>query len=394
MILFDNKNECCGCGACESVCPMCAITMIEDEQGFYYPHVNSEKCIDCGKCKRVCAFQGKHNSESTIKGVFALQHNNKKVILSSSSGGAFTALSDIIINAGGVVFGAELDKQDFTVRHKSKDTSEGRDCLKESKYVQSITAGIFSEVSSELEKGRQVLFSGTPCQCAAVKKYFGGSPDNLILVEVLCHGTPSNKILKDHIAMWERKTGKKVTNYHYRSKIYGYEYTHLIEFEDGTCNKSIELKRLLKLYTLSMRPSCYNCPYASRHRSADITIGDLWEAGEVAQIYDHRGTSTVIVNTEKGQKLLDCLTTSCSIKPISLSLDGVGALNHCVKQNRTVRNFWDTYQKSGYEAALEKFAPKTLKSTVYQSLLRTLYYTKTDALFIRIKSKARIKKDI
>ena len=161
----------------------------------------------------------------------------------------------------------------------------------------------------------------------------------------------------------------------------------MIEFEDGTENHSIELKRLLKLYAVSMRPSCYNCPYASRSRQGDITIGDLWEAGKVAGIMDHRGTSTVLVNSDKGKKLLEKASNNCSLKTITLDLDNIGALNHCVQKSNSVDKFWKTYSEQGYEAALDKFAPNTMKSSIYQNLLRVLYITKTDRLYTRIKAK-------
>lgn len=386
MINIVDKSKCCGCGVCVDSCVKNAISMIEDEQGFLFPFVNAKECINCGICNRTCDFIKNHQTESTIKNIYSLQHKSLEVLKHSSSGGAFTALSELILNSGGVVYGAYLNNDDFSVCHKSARSYSERDVFKESKYVQSSTVGIFKDIKMNLEHGYKVLFSGTPCQCAALKSFVKNKNENLYLIDLLCHGVPSNKIFKEHVNMWERKKNKKAVNYHFRSKIYGYVHTHLIEFNDNTKEYSIELKRILKLYTLTMRPSCYSCPYASQHRYGDITIGDLWECNKVANIFNNLGASTVIVNTDKGRELIKDISNSCNIKKISINVRNIGALSQCVKKTDKVNQFWNYYKNNGYEKALNKFAPRTLKSSVYQSMLRMIHVCGADSIYCWLKS--------
>lgn len=384
MTIEENKIHCCGCGTCSLICPKQAINMIKDEKGFFYPIINKSICIDCGQCVSKCAFLKHSNNKNTISEVYALQHKSKDVLRHSSSGAAFTAFSDIILDEDGCVYGADFE-QDFSVVHKCATSMAERDSFRESKYVQSIAFCVFREIKCNLENGKKVLFTGTPCQCAALISFLGKRPDNLIIIDLLCHGVPSNRILQDHIHLWERRTGKMAIKYHYRSKRYGYEHTHEIEFNDGSSNHSIELKRILKLYALSMRPSCYECPYSNRNRIGDLTIGDLWEAASVAAIYDHKGVSTVLVNTETGRALLREAKSSCLIFPVQIDLDEVGALNHPVKHTPKVELFWSTYLDDGYEAALNQFGAQTIKSSIYQGILRTIHTLHIDSIVERIK---------
>lgn len=387
MIDTIQKSKCCGCGACADICECDAIKMIEDPKGFIYPEIDSSICINCGACERICALKCQQEDESdTILGTYALQHKNRKVLTGSSSGGAFTAFSDVILRKGGLVYGAYLDTETFNVKHVCAKDTTGRDKLRGSKYVQSSTCGIYKEIKEELKTGKEILFSGTPCQCAELIKYIGEEPENLTIIDLLCRGAPSNKLLKDHIAMWEAKTGKKAQNYVYRSKRYGYGYNHEITFSDGTENTSVDLKRLTKLYILNMRESCYVCPYASKHRHGDITIGDLTEAGKIAGIHDCLGTSLVLTNTEKGEELLHEVESECDIQCADISSLSLGALHKAVKRTHRVDDFWNDYKKRGYKFVLNKYAPRTIKSSVYQHMLRLIHVLGLDETYSKIKN--------
>ena len=390
MIVVDEKNKCCGCGACYNICPRKAISMCRDEKGFEYPIVDNSKCVECHLCEKVCDFKNVHAVDYEIKESYALQHKSRDVLSKSSSGGAFTAFSDLVLERGGVVYGAAFSKADFWVVHQCAANKKDRDAFRESKYVQSSTGNVFTRIKGDLNEGKWVLFSGTPCQCAGLTSFLRGHPSKLVIIELLCHGAPSNKILIEHIHFWENKKNKKVVEYHFRSKKYGYEHNHVIKFSDESNNSSVDLKRLLKLYTLSMRPSCYVCPYASRRRHGDVTIGDLWEAGEIAGIYDHRGVSTVLVNTGKGKKFLNDVKKDCFVKSIDLNYDAIGALNRPVPKTGRINLFWEAYFNYGYDFVLNHFASRSIKSKVYQSLLRLFFLIKLDTFFVRLKS--RIKK--
>ncbi len=388
MIDTSQKSKCCGCGACADICAHDAIEMVEDKKGFLYPEINSSICVNCGVCERICALKCQPEDESaTILGTYALQHKDKKVLAGSSSGGAFTAFSDAILKKGGLVYGAYLNTETFDVKHICAKDTTGRDQFRGSKYVQSSTCGIYKEIKKELKSGNEILFSGTPCQCAELMKYIGAKPENLTIIDLLCHGAPSNNLLKDHIAMWEAKTGKKARNYAYRSKRYGYGYgyEHEITFSDGTENTSVELKRLSKLYILNMRESCYVCPYASEHRYGDITIGDLTEAGKIAGIHDCLGTSLVLTNTEKGEELLRSVESECHVRRVDISSLCLGALHKAVERTSRVDAFWNDYEKRGYEFVLDKYAPRTIKSSVYQHMLRAIHVLGLDEIYSKIK---------
>ena len=389
MIVIDEKNKCCGCAACLNICPQNAISMRRDEKGFEYPYVDPSKCVECHLCEKVCDFRNRNVVGNEIRNSYALQHKSKNVLKASSSGGAFTAISDLILEKGGVVYGAAFNKKDFWVAHRRALDKETRDTFRGSKYVQSSIGDVYTSIKKDLKDEKWVLFSGTPCQCAGLISFLHHRPPRLVVIELLCHGAPSNKILIEHIRFWENKKNKTAVEFHFRSKMYGYEYNHLIKFSDGSENSSVDLKRILKLYSLTMRPSCYVCPYASRSRQGDVTIGDLWEAGEVAGICDHRGVSTVLVNTGLGEKLLNDIGDNCFIKPIQLNYDDIWALNHPVPMPERSVSFWDAYFKHGYAYVLNKFASRTIKSKVYQTLLRVLFTIKLDALYIVIKSKLK-----
>lgn len=389
MNLCNFEKECCGCGVCANVCPLSAIVMEEDEKGFRYPKIDDKICKNCGLCIDICNFKKNQKREDKIVVAYAMQHKAKEVIRNSSSGGAFTVFSDYILSLGGKVYGAVLEQDTFDVKHIGASDVIGRNRMRGSKYVQSDMGTVYKDIKEDLKRGIPVLFTGTPCQCAALCSYLKEKPENLFVVDLLCHGVPSNKLLKNHIQLWERKVDKKVANYSYRDKRYGYEYTHCIEFTDGSLNSSVNLKRLIKLYDISMRPSCNTCPYTNRNRVGDITIGDMWEAGEVVKIYDHRGTSLVVVNSEKGKQLLSKVWEEAKWIEVSKNSLTQNAFSFPTKAHEKQESFWRDYLEKDYEYVLNKYAPYTVKSWGYTTLWRVLYFTHLDVVAVYIRSKLR-----
>lgn len=384
MIDTEKINECCGCGACESVCPKKAIKMKENSKGFFYPEIDTDRCVNCSLCEKICDFRKEHKNSKNIKEIYAYQHKSDSVLKNSSSGGAFTGFSDIILNEGGLVYGVAFDSE-FNAKHFCAETKEERDRFRSSKYVQSFTQGLYEEIKEKLKTGRKILFSGTPCQCAGLISFLGEKPENLFIADLLCHGTPSNKILKDHIKYWESLMNNKAVFYNYRSKKYGHEQNHEIIFSDSKRNTSVELKKILKLFAVSMRESCYNCPYASQYRYGDITIGDLWESAKTADILNHKGTSLILINTEKGKELLQKAKNDAIIRNTNYDINSHQALNHPTKKPESCDSFWDIYLSEGYKKAIDRYGRLTFRSLIYQSLLRFLYITKTDIIFEYIK---------
>lgn len=220
MIQITDKSQCCGCTSCSSICTHDAITMQPDALGFLYPVVDKNKCVDCGLCEKVCAFNDHYDTSLNLSqpDAYAARHKDMKEVETSRSGAAFIAISDYVLENGGVVYGAGYTDH-FRVVHKRAATKEERDEFKGSKYVQSDLTGVFRQVKQDLKDGLTVLFSGTPCQTAGLNSYIGKKLRvNLILVDIVCHGVPGPYIWRDYIAYLEKKQGNKICWVNFRDK--------------------------------------------------------------------------------------------------------------------------------------------------------------------------------
>lgn len=229
MIQITDKSRCCGCTACASICAHDAITMQPDALGFLYPVVDKDKCVDCGLCEKVCAFNDHYDTSLNLPqpDAYAARHKDMKEVETSRSGAAFIAISDYVLENGGVVYGAGYTDH-FRVVHKRAATKEERDEFKGSKYVQSDLTGVFRQVKQDLKDGLTVLFSGTPCQTAGLNAYIGKKlRENLILVDIVCHGVPGSYLWRDYIAYLEKKQGDKICWVNFRDKQeYGWKAHH------------------------------------------------------------------------------------------------------------------------------------------------------------------------
>ena len=220
MINITDRSKCCGCTACANVCTHDAITMEPDTLGFLYPKVDEAKCIDCGLCDKVCAFNDNYDKSLNlpVPDVYGARHKDMDEVMKSRSGAAFVAISDYILEKGGVVYGVGY-KDHFRVAHKRATTKEERDEFRGSKYVQSDLTGIFRQVKEDLKDGLTVLFSGTGCQCAGLNAYIGKKlRNNLILVDIVCHGVPGPYMWRDYIAYLEKKYNDIIIDVDFRDK--------------------------------------------------------------------------------------------------------------------------------------------------------------------------------
>ncbi len=383
--LYQTEEQCCGCSACLNSCPQNAISMKRNEKGFEYPFIDESLCIGCDICNNVCDFQNPKGSGNHILQAYAMQHRDKEVVFNSSSGGAFTAISDWVLNQGGVVYGAAFDKETFYVKHISAECATDRDCMRGSKYVQSSLGDVFKNIKKDIKSGKKVLFSGTPCQCAGLYSYLHGHPENLVIVDLLCHGTPSPNLLIKHIGRIEVNSHKKVQEYQYRSKKHGYEHTHEVLFSDGTKLCNVDIKRILKFFVVGMRPSCFECKYTSKERYGDITIGDMWDASKLVGITDNKGTSTVIVNTGIGSRIIDEIKENCVLIPVAEQKIKQSALKERVPKPKNYEKFWEEYLKYGYNYVLEHYAPITIKSWGLFTLQKYIHKLHLDGLLEKIK---------
>lgn len=294
---------CTACSACVNICPQQCVEMQAGELGHLYPYINRDKCVECNACMKVCP----NNSPIVLKQpitAFAGWHTADVEYQSSTSGGAATAFAQTIISEGGVVYGcACLDKID--IRHIRVDNFQDLNKLKGSKYVQSTMSENFKSVKSDLKAGLKVLFIGTPCQIAGLKSFLHGQPDNLYLVDLICHGVPSVKLLQEHV---KNVLGhQKVTNISFRSDSY---LLLLLLCGDKILYKSNLMQRYEDEYYnafidgYSYRESCYRCSYAQSKRVSDVTIGDFWGLGDDFGIEHPHGCSCILPITEKGLNLI------------------------------------------------------------------------------------------
>ena len=300
------KANCTGCYACAAVCPERCISLENDPEGFWYPSVDETKCIDCGGCEAVCPLISQREVESEPT-AYACIGRDEAVRLDSSSGGVFTLLAERIIDRGGVVFGAGFNG-DFSVSHSFVETKEDLARFRGSKYVQSGIKETFGQAKDFLEEGREVLFSGTPCQIAGLQSYLDRSYDNLLSVDIICHGVPSPKVWQKYIAYRENQAGEKARRIAFRDKVKGWKRFSLsVEFSDQkrysqTFERDYFMQAFLK--NICLRPSCYSCAFKSLHRPSDITLGDFWGVQSILpDMDDDKGTSLIFVNSARGRSM-------------------------------------------------------------------------------------------
>lgn len=308
--LFDKKEECSGCGACVQICPEKAIEMKPDEYGFVFPEINNDICIECGLCIKVCPFKRKREDKKPLL-TFAAQNKDKDILSKSASGGIFGALAVYVLNDEGVVFGCTLNES-FKTEHISVDKINEIYKLQGSKYVQSDTKDTFKKAKKFLDEQKTVLFSGTPCQIDGLKSFLGKDYERLITVELICHGVPSETFFKSYIEWKEKTNDYKIKNFIFRDKIKnGMGLKSKIYFENDNGKFTEEIAYANEYYLFFYihgdisRESCYVCPYACGNRPGDITIGDYWGIEKAhPQVNTDNGISVVLVNNEKGKKII------------------------------------------------------------------------------------------
>ena len=362
---FD-ESSCCGCLACQEACPQMAISMVENEKGFIIPSIDDNKCTNCGHCLKVCAFKKESNKKSNIEQAYSLIIKDKKVLKFSTSGGAFSALSDIVLNTSGFVVGSVM-REDFSIRHMVANNKEDRDKMRGSKYVQSCTQGIWGQVKQLLIQGQQVLFTGTPCQCAALKSFLGKDYDNLIVVDFLCHGVPNNKMFKEHISYLNHYYNNTLVGFSFRNKTYGWDsYNNIINLSNGQ-RKTRWINQIYYNFfinNLSLRPSCHHCPYRSLFRPSDITVADFWGIEKLTGRKSHDGVSLVLTHTEKGHRLLDKAKDTCQIKEYPVEKITYRMAVIPSKPNAKSEAFWKTYIDQGYEGVARSFFNDSYKNRI------------------------------
>lgn len=309
-----DKTHCTGCGACVQTCPQNAITLVADDEGFVYPQINSSACIGCGQCDESCP----DNAEGQASIAMAFRNHSADVLNGSASGGAFSAIADAFWdkNPDGIVFGASLLNEDskdgrpkLKVRHIGVTKKEGIAALRGSKYVQSDLSGCFEQLADALNAGRQVLFSSTPCQAAAVRKLFGNR-DNLVIVDIVCNGVGSPAVFEKYLDEVSLRYGDVPVSMNFRNKKYEKARGIALTFKNGgeiECTHGKD--QFCKMYMTNMisRPSCYHCEYATPYRNSDLTLGDFHGLDQVAPEFGEDNASLVIAHTDKGTEYAELI---------------------------------------------------------------------------------------
>lgn len=361
MSCIEIPENCTGCGACFSICPQKCILMEPDNEGFLYPVLNKQKCIGCGLCEKVCpVINVTEPVEKSAIASFAAFSTDESVINGSSSGGVFTHLASAVLEKGGVVFGVGFD-EDFFAKHTFIERAEQLSVLQGSKYVQSKTGNSYVEAKAFLDSGRCVLFTGTPCQINGLHKFLGKEYDNLFTQDIICHGVPSPELFRSYLESTINRDAV-VKDIFFRDKRDGWKkYSLTIVYKDGK-----EYSRKFKedgygrlfLKNLSLRPSCYECSAKGLNRASDITLADFWGIEAVCpEMYNEKGVSFIVINTQKGKELLESITSTLRIHPVSYDI-AVKYNSSAVNSSSRPKERDDFYKKlnsKGYEYIKKKY---------------------------------------
>lgn len=371
MIDIKDKSKCCGCTACKSVCPKNAIEMIEDEEGFLYPNINKGKCVNCGLCDKVCPVLNATENKKDPK-AYIFQHKDDMVRRQSTSGGAFTAIAEYVLNQKGIVYGVMFD-ENYKVIHNSVEKIEDLYKFRNSKYVQSDVCDCYERVKKDLERNRMVCFSGTSCQIEGLKRFLNKDYENLILVDVVCRAVPSPLVWKKYLKLRKEKY-KNIKYIMFRDKYYGYKYSNLSIYnkendKNQEYHSGVETDPYLRAFFSNIcdRPSCYDCKFKKGNRESDITIWDCFEVEKYnKKLDDDKGTTRILANSEKGKKIVQELGKNNTLEEITYeqATKGFLAMFQSVKSNPRREEFFKDLNTLSEKEVFEKYFPNTIKCKI------------------------------
>lgn len=375
-----SQSKCCGCRACADLCVPHAITFGHDTEGFFHPVVDVNLCVSCGKCLSVCPVN-KAEFSPKQESCFASYANASDDKTAGSSGGVFGVLAKEAINKGYAVYGAAFDNR-MELHHKMVCDVDGLRPLLKSKYIQSNTEGIYKEIRLILQQGEKVVFCGTPCQCAALKNLVGVKNENLLLVDFVCHGVPSQDLFDRTIAWYEKASNCKVLEFQFRYKAKGVKhpqsYRILVENKQGKRVEHVGLHYQFPYYFafqthISLRKSCYECVFAKPERCSDITLGDFWGIEKYSQtLRANDGVSMIVANTDKGEKWVKILNGAGLISsiqvPYAFAVKNNGCLSVPTAMPKSRAQFFSDMNDLDFDEVVKKHM-KSKRSYVFD-----LYY--------------------
>jgi len=400
MIQINDKSKCCGCNACGDICPKDAITFKTDIEGFWYPEINMERCIDCGLCEKVCPELHvnelkKNDYEQPV--TLAAINKNMRIRWDSTSGGAFSALADIMYGQGGYVSGAVYN-EDFSVSNFISNNPADLVRLRSSKYLQSNAEGLYRNIRDLLRNGEKVLVCGTPCQMAALRSFLRKDYDNLIIVDFICRGVNSPKVYRKYLDSLERRYGGKVVYVKAKNKELGWRnLTRKVVFDNGKVYYGVRMDDDFRRgyhTNVFCRPSCYVCQYKGFPRMADITIADYWGIEKVDKNLDNNiGTSMILLNSKKGKAYFDLVKDKLEWEYTKFEsiLPGNIALRKPIEPAKINRKlFFEDLDKGTFDDVVRKYFPlKKGKDVSFRGKIKQLikpYYSLYKSFGLSLKA--------
>lgn len=362
MITIEDKTKCCGCSACVNACPKNCISMTADKKGFLYPSVDKSACVKCGLCDKICPILNSKSKINEDKTAYAAYYTDYKTRRVSSSGGIFGCIANEILDRKGVVFGAAFSDDFKSVRHIGVENKSDLHKLYGSKYLQSEIGYSYKAVKDCLKTGREVLFVGTSCQISGLKAYLCKDYDNLLTIDVICHGVPSPLVWKEYATAKESEFCSKITAVDFRNKRFGWNKSVLLlllfanrkeYFAVGGKDEYIK-GFLMNLY---LRESCYKCQCKGEYVLSDISLGDFWGIERVLPNFsDNNGASAIVLNTDKGKTLFNCIKDNLFFESVTYNdvLKGNPALATAVAKPPKSDKFWAVYNKHGLSKAYKQ----------------------------------------
>lgn len=399
MITLNEKSKCCGCSACEAVCPKHCITMESDIEGFSYPVIDQTDCVNCGLCEKSCPILNLRDETVMPQEAYVVQNRNEIVLAESTAGGAFTEIARYVLNNVGIVFGAVMDET-LKVQHRWVDSEDDLRLFRNSKYVQSLVGGdTLNDVKSFLRQGKLVCFSGTPCQVEGLKRFLGKNYDNLITVDVVCRAVPSPMIFSKYIELQEKRLGSKIRFVRFRDKHYGYKYSTMNLTTDNNqvdYHQGVESDPWLRAFFsgICLRPSCYECQFKKRYRISDFTMWDCFAVGRYSKKLDNdKGATRLMIHTKKGVEIFDEISSKFvyeKVEPEKI-IEGTAEMLSSVEYNPKREAFMKDATKLDSEALFQKYFPDTVgvkaKHTIRMICYKLGIYGIAKKAYVRITHK-------
>lgn len=375
-------NLCTGCTACENICPKQCIEMKVDEEGFKYPFINHNKCINCEICKETCPVNNSSSKYGVLAGYVA-RYKDIDTVIESTSGGSFSAFANYTFSRDGLLYGVGYNER-MVVRHFGIDKSQ-RSRVSEmigSKYVQSELGDTFSELKRALVDGKFVCFSGTPCQVAGLKAFLKKDYDNLLTVDLVCHGVASPLFFERYVSYMQNKGNLKITNIKFRNKTYGYHSgTMMVEYENGKKyygSGRVDYMSMAYFKGTCSRYSCYKCPFKGIERVSDFTVFDSWHVDKLVPSLkdDDKGFTNIFVRTEKGLHVIEEMKTHLEMHAADVDqmrlLDGV-MIDKQPEMDSNRDTLIKQVEENGFETALKCIYPISRRDYILEKCKRIIY---------------------